>query len=68
MILEAGVLLIVCGVFVLWPLLGSSQSGPPTREPADEVRRRDLEELDLDVASGRLTAEEAAGWRAETAT
>ena len=65
--LLATLLLALSAPFVLWPLITHWQPEPerdqvPARE---EARRRELEEIELDLAAGRLTADEAALRRRE---
>ena len=63
----ATVLLAVAALFVLWPLITHWQpkAEAETAAGGGERRRRELEELDLDVAAGRLSAAEAAARRRE---
>ncbi len=63
--LASGILLLAAP-FVLWPLIRHL----PPDEAGDTIdagarRRRELEDLELDVALGRLSAEEAARRRRE---
>ena len=61
MIIQAAILLLAAGGFVLWPLLGSEPDAEPATAagPTQDQRSRDLEDLELDVASGRLSREDA---------
>ena len=63
----ATALLVVSAPFVLWPLLTHWQPEPePAGEGGElEACRRELEEIELDLASGRLTPVEAAARRRE---
>ncbi len=65
--LAATALLLVAAPFILWPLLTHWTPEPePAVEPEpDETRRLALEELELDVASGRMSEGEAARRRRE---
>lgn len=66
--LLATALLIVAAPFVLWPLITHWQPEPEqslTAGEAAEARRREFEELELDLASGRLGEGEAARRRRE---
>ena len=70
MIVQAAILLLAAGAFVLWPLLGMSEPGAesaPDAGPTEDQRSRDLEDLELDVASGRLSREDADQRRREAA-
>ena len=63
--LLATVLLVVAAPIVLWPLLSHWQ---PEAEPAQtgaEEPELELEEIALDVASGRISEAEAAARRRE---
>jgi len=62
----ASALLLLAAPFVLWPLIRHWQPEPEAG-PVDERERRrhDLEELDLDVAAGRISEREAAERRRE---
>ena len=67
----ASLLLLLAAPFVLWPLIRHWQpepepAGAPERE-ARERRRGELEELNLDVAAGRISEREAAARRSELA-
>jgi cytochrome c-type biogenesis protein CcmI len=62
----ASALMLVAAPFVLWPLIRHWQPDPEAAAGGDpESRRRELEELDLDVAAGRITEREAAERRLE---
>lgn len=67
----ATALLLLAAPFVLWPLIRHWQPAPePPAAPeweARERRRSELEELDLDVAAGRISEREAAARRSELA-
>ena len=67
----ASVLMLLAAPFVLWPLIRHWQPTPePPSAPEQEARarrRHDLEELDLDVAAGRISEREAAARRSELA-
>ena len=67
--LVASGLMLLAAPFVLWPLIRHWQPEPePPGEPEREARERrrgDLEELDLDVAAGRISEREAAVRRSE---
>jgi cytochrome c-type biogenesis protein CcmI len=66
--LVASVLMVLAAPFVLWPLIRHWQPEPEAVAGDDpERRRRELEELDLDVAAGRISEREAADRRRETA-
>jgi cytochrome c-type biogenesis protein CcmI len=61
MIFVATVMLVVSLPFMLWPLLGPSE---PAGEPLPEAPNRELllhrvEELELDLASGRIDRQDA---------
>lgn len=60
--LAATALLLVAAPFILWPLLThwTPDAEPGVELELDEVRRRELEELELDLASGRMSEGEAA--------
>ena len=61
MILVATAALLLALPFLLWPLLRPPELGAPAAAPADEedeLRRR-VEEVQLDLASGRLDKAEA---------
>jgi cytochrome c-type biogenesis protein CcmI len=65
----ASVLMLLAAPFVLWPLIRHWQPAPelpaaPGQEARDR-RRHELEELDLDVAAGRISEREAAARRSE---
>ena len=68
MIVQAAILLLAAAAYVLWPLLraeaGGSVTEPDLGGPA-RVRARELEELDLDVATGRVDRQEAGVRRRE---
>ena len=68
MIVQAAILLLVAASFVLWPLLRAQTAGLPP-EPGPQAmegkRRRESEELELDVATGRLSPLEAEARRRE---
>jgi cytochrome c-type biogenesis protein CcmI len=64
----ATLLLALGAAYALWPLVRHWQPEPDlASRPPDlrEARLRELEELDLDVAAGRLSEAEAARRRAE---
>jgi cytochrome c-type biogenesis protein CcmI len=65
----ASLLLLLAAPFVLWPLIRHWQPAPepPAAAALDarERRRGELEELDLDVAAGRISEREAAARRSE---
>ena len=65
--LLATLLLALAAPFVLWPLITHWQPDPEpdSASGAADRRRRELEELELDVAAGRLSASEAAARRRE---
>ena len=67
--LGATALLLLAAPFVLWPLLTHWTPEPqsPDAEPGAQARLGELEELDLDVASGRISEGEAARRRRELA-
>lgn len=63
--LLATLLLVVAAPIVLWPLLSHWQPEPDTEVlPAGE-RQRELEEIELDAASGRISEAEAMRRRRE---
>ena len=65
---QAAILLLAAATFVLWPLLRAQtvrarpEAGPQAMEGH---RGRELEELELDVATGRLSQLEAEARRRE---
>jgi len=63
-------LLLAAASFVFWPLLRHWQPEPEVATVVDarEEHARQLEELELDQAAGRLSPEEAARRRAELAS
>jgi len=66
--LLATVVLLVAAPVVLWPLITHWQpEAEPEGAPAAvaDARRRELEELELDLAAGRLSEREAALRRRE---
>ncbi len=68
--LLASLVVAAAAPFILWPLIRHWQPGPEPAPPADQrdTRFRELEELELDVASGRLSPQEAERRRAEVQT
>ena len=63
MTIVATVLLVVALPFLLWPLLRPPEpeaepAPPPAAEPRDELLHQ-VEELELDLASGRIDRPEA---------
>jgi hypothetical protein len=58
----ASLLLVLAAPFVLWPLLRHWSPGVASAAPADpeDERLRELEEIELDLAAGRLSEGEAA--------
>jgi cytochrome c-type biogenesis protein CcmI len=65
--LVATAMMVVAAPFILWPLLTHwTPEGEAGAEPeVDDVQRRELEELELDIASGRISEGEAARRRRE---
>ena len=64
--LVASGLMLLAAPFVLWPLIRHWQPEPEAAAgDGPERRRHDLEELDLDVAAGRISEREAAERRRE---
>lgn len=65
--LVATALMVVAAPFILWPLLThwTPEGEAGVERERDEVRRRELEELELDLASGRISEGEAARRRRE---
>jgi cytochrome c-type biogenesis protein CcmI len=65
--LLATLVVVAAAPVVLWPLIRHWQPDADPEAPADprEARLRELEELELDVASGRLSRLEADRRRAE---
>jgi hypothetical protein len=61
----ASLLLVLAAPFVLWPLLRHWSPGATSAAPADpeDERLRELEEIELDLASGRLSEREAVARR-----
>lgn len=63
----ASVLLLLAAPWVLWPLIRHWQPGAqatPAPDPV-EARLRELDEIELDLAGGRLSESEAARRRRE---
>jgi cytochrome c-type biogenesis protein CcmI len=58
--LFASVLVVVAAPFVLWPLLTHWQPEPEPPSALDAEREHQLEEVELDLASGRISRVEAA--------
>jgi hypothetical protein len=58
----ASLLLVLAASYVLWPLLRHWSPRVASAAPADpeDERLRELEEIELDVAAGRLSEPEAA--------
>jgi hypothetical protein len=58
----ASLLLVLAAPFVLWPLLRHWSPRVASAAPADpeDERLRELEEIELDLAAGRLSVREAA--------
>ena len=67
--LLATLLLALSAPFVLWPLIRHLEPDPEPEPAVDgaELRRRRFEEIDLDLASGRLDPAEADRLRRELA-
>ena len=61
----AGLLVVVALIALLRPLLRASPESADEGESVAAVFRRQLTNLDNEIAQGRLTAEEAAAVRAE---
>jgi cytochrome c-type biogenesis protein CcmI len=57
--LIASGLVVVAAPFVLWPLLTHWQPEPEPPGALDAERERQLEEIELDLASGRISKTEA---------
>lgn len=69
MIAQAAILLVLAAGFVFWPLLRQAPSGPVLPGGPDQGAAPDTwdpEEIDLDVAGGRLSPEQAAQRRRES--
>lgn len=68
MIVQAAILLALAAGFVLWPLLRQGPAEPARPHPPEggaSPRTWEPEELDLDVAGGRLSPEQGAARRRE---
>lgn len=67
--LLATLLLVLSAPFVLWPLIRhlEPEPDPAAEDEMGDLRSRRLEEIDLDLASGRLDRLEAERLRRELA-
>ncbi|HTV46059.1 MAG TPA: c-type cytochrome biogenesis protein CcmI [Stellaceae bacterium] len=61
----AGLLTVAALAVLLWPLLRTPRPGAAVEEPIATLYRRQLAAIDVELAQGRLTSEQAAAGRAE---
>ncbi|MGH7047115.1 MAG: c-type cytochrome biogenesis protein CcmI [Stellaceae bacterium] len=61
----AALLTVAALAALLWPLLRTPRPGAEVEEPIAALYRRQLVAIDVELAQGRLTAEQAAAGRAE---